>query len=406
MTESEILALVDARVAAKLAAISRPWQSVPLIAPTSADQLVGLQDATSTNIRFPITQLSALTQQMTQINHSSATPLLMVKNTVYNSRLASGGPKCGFTLPLKASWNAGDWVMVVGLGSAGWTVARGDNDSIAHDGNNAATSVSSSNQFDCAFFYSTDSGQINVAWFTPVSPLSSAKGGTGVDNGTKQITLEGNLTTWGPSSEVPADVTFRMAGDTVVTFSQSGNIAPILAAQSGAQLGDLRLRGASAQLTFSPSGSENMIVVTCQTPSGTGPFTYTIPNLEEDSNFLLGKNQITVTNSWSGPFSSPVSANYSYAKIRDQVFIDFENVYSALNTEEILASTVPLPENCRPSVAKNFLVQAVKEDSVYDVGVLTVDTDGFIYVGYGVGFGNFSGVGNAGFFGTGIRYFI
>jgi hypothetical protein len=57
--------------------------------------------------------------------------------------------------------------------------------------------------------------------------ITSANGGTGVDNGEKLITLGGNITTTGTTSTNASDITFKTSGPTNLTLPRTGTLATL-----------------------------------------------------------------------------------------------------------------------------------------------------------------------------------
>ena len=72
--------------------------------------------------------------------------------------------------------------------------------------------------------------------------ITSANGGTGVDNGEKLITLGGNFTTTGTTSSNASDITFKTSGPTTLTLPRNGTLAT-LSDVTGSSIGGDQISG-------------------------------------------------------------------------------------------------------------------------------------------------------------------
>lgn len=125
--------------------------------------------------------------------------------------------------------------------------------------------------------------------------LSSARGGTGVNNGTNTLTLGGNLTTSGAFSS-----TFTMTGATSVTFPTSGTLATTSQLPTGAALTEVN--DTNVTLTLGGSPTTALLNATSLTLGWTG----TLSPTRGGTGINNGSNTLTLAGNLatSGAFAS------------------------------------------------------------------------------------------------------
>jgi len=200
----------------------------------------------------------------------------------------------------------------------------------------------------------------------PALPLSPANGGTGVNNGTKTITLGGNLTTSGAFAS-----TFTMTGATGVTFPTSGTLATV--GQLGAYL-PLTGGTLTGNLFVNYNSPGASVAVTCQnqsssadSPAGVELYTSTSATGVSDPYVLFGISASLVTlgldNSDSDNFKISRAAALG---VNDSLTIDVNTGRTTLTN--LTVGSVAFPT----SVSINNLLYANSANNI--VGLATANS--------------------------------
>lgn len=114
---------------------------------------------------------------------------------------------------------------------------------------------------------------------------------------------------------------------------------------------------------------------------------------------------------WQGIWASPQSStgDVYYTKIGDQIFLDLPALVTAnANTPSFITATTVLPANIRPPLTL-FWAISIRDNGTRSVAFVEIVPSGAINIYANSALGNFSGLsllGQSGFFGTTVRYFI
>lgn len=120
---------------------------------------------------------------------------------------------------------------------------------------------------------------------------------------------------------------------------------------------------------------------------------------DTDSNAIINTSEEvdtqTHTTNWSGIWASAQAGNITYCAVGKIVTLSIPLVTASSNTAAKIVNDTALPVSLRPAAQINFSTQ-VKDDGVFDVGMVSVKSTGIIEVGLTITDQNFSGTSATG----------
>ena len=261
--------------------------------------------------------------------------------------------------------------------------------------------------------FADNSGTIQVSTDLPTVTIESISESLNIhgDNGL--------VLTSGPTATVvidsPNDI--QIAPDTgIVKFYTTGLDVKLSAPASNlkvAAANDLLLEyGGDLYLNGVPFVGGGDVVGPASAVSGNlATYNGTTGKLVQDSGISIAPLKTAHVTNWTGIWATDqggVGSLY-YTKIADQVFLDLPALVMAnANTSALISISTPLPVGLRPPLTMFFAIP-IRDNGTRSLSIVEIVPTGVINVYGNTNFGNFSGLsalGQSGFLGTTLRYFI
>lgn len=124
------------------------------------------------------------------------------------------------------------------------------------------------------------------------------------------------------------------------------------------------------------------------------------------NDFLSNFYYLELPVDWTGPWgATTLPGTLVFTRFNDQVTISGTNVPATASTVATsIQLTAVFPANFRPALNKNQMPIRVTDNSLPDVGAISVSTGGNITIGAGASGGAFAAAGNAAFFDFSVSY--